>query len=102
MEIVLRGIQARISDLGNFTKKSAAKSGGGNVLVSTASTYLQAMLGLSFARSRQAWRCFCAAIVSAFLVVPAVTAPVGVTTGVTVCVIAALPEGALAVVVMRP
>src|SRR5205807_8185028 len=59
--------------------------------------YLQTMLGLSFARSRHAWRCFCAAAASAFLVVAAVTAPFGVTAGATVLAVCA---GAVAIVVV--
>src|SRR5438270_4857610 len=77
-------------------KNPPPKFGGGKVL-STASTYLQTMLGLSFARSRQAWRCCCnfVAVVDC-AVVAAVTAPPGVTAGATGCATAVVVAGTAA------
>src|SRR6266851_2331032 len=64
-------------------KKSAAETSGGvNTPIKVASerfSYLQTMLGLSFARSRQAWCCFAKVAASGiWAVTAALTAPLGV------------------------
>jgi hypothetical protein len=65
--------------------------------VIAASTYLQTILGLSFASARQAWRC-CSIFVGVAdgAVVAAVTAPPGVTAGATGCATAAVVAGTAA------